>query len=127
MPAKRSPKKSRKPSSSPLGLTPTDLDALTASPSTPVTLSVSTPGSALAVPVSAGSAPVGSESAGSTPAGSGPVGSGPVGSTSAGSTPVGSAAARSAPKAGPPAGRDARLAGRSQRAAQNRFYAFRRS
>ncbi|MFI2647550.1 hypothetical protein [Micromonospora fulviviridis] len=31
------------------------------------------------------------------------------------------------PKAGPPAGRDARLAGRSQRAGQTRFYAFRRS
>ncbi|GHJ14245.1 hypothetical protein [Micromonospora sp. AKA38] len=102
MPAKRNPKKSRKPSSSPLGLTPTDLDALTVSPSTPVTLSVSTPGSASAGPVSAGSAPVGSEPAGST-------------------------SARSAPKAGPSAGRDARLAGRSQRAGQNRFYAFRRS
>ena len=107
MPAKRNPKKSRKPSSSPLGLTPTELDALTVSPPRPVTLSVSTPGSALAGPVSAGSAPVGSE---------------PAGSTSAGST-----SARSAPKAGPSAGRDARLAGRSQRAGQNRFYAFRRS
>lgn len=31
------------------------------------------------------------------------------------------------PKAGPPAGRDARLTGRSQRAGQPRFYAFRRS
>jgi hypothetical protein len=31
------------------------------------------------------------------------------------------------PKSGPPAGRDARLAGRSQRAGQTRFYAFRRS
>jgi hypothetical protein len=31
------------------------------------------------------------------------------------------------PKAGPPAGREARLAGRSQRAGQTRFYAFRRS
>jgi hypothetical protein len=31
------------------------------------------------------------------------------------------------PKAGPPAGREARLGGRSQRAGQTRFYAFRRS
>ncbi|MCP3785818.1 hypothetical protein NLX85_20855 [Micromonospora sp. A3M-1-15] len=31
------------------------------------------------------------------------------------------------PKAGPPAGREARLSGRSQRAGQTRFYAFRRS
>ncbi|MEU9829234.1 hypothetical protein [Micromonospora chersina] len=31
------------------------------------------------------------------------------------------------PKGGPPAGREARLSGRSQRAGQTRFYAFRRS
>ena len=31
------------------------------------------------------------------------------------------------PKAGPPTGRDARFAGRSQRAGQTRRYAFRRS
>ncbi|MEU4369149.1 hypothetical protein ACPSM1_12810 [Micromonospora chersina] len=31
------------------------------------------------------------------------------------------------PKAGPPAGREARLSGRGQRAGQTRFYAFRRS
>ncbi|MFI6132189.1 hypothetical protein [Micromonospora sp. NPDC051141] len=111
MPAKRNPKKSRKPSSSPLGLTPTDLDALSASPSTPVILPVATPGSAFVDPVSAGSAPIEPE---------------PAGSTSVGSTSVGSTSARSAPKAGPSAGRDARLAGRSQRAGQNRFYAYRR-
>ncbi|MFI7427536.1 hypothetical protein ACIBPB_11175 [Micromonospora sp. NPDC049836] len=80
MPAKRSPKKSRKPSPSLLEVTPTDLDALTVAPAEPV-----------AVP---------------TPSG---------------------AAKPAPPKAGPPAGRDARLAGRSQRAGQTRFYAFRRS
>ncbi|MEU5527157.1 hypothetical protein ABZ744_09475 [Micromonospora chersina] len=31
------------------------------------------------------------------------------------------------PKAGPPGGRESRLSGRSQRAGQTRFYAFRRS
>ncbi|NES29117.1 hypothetical protein GCE86_18785 [Micromonospora terminaliae] len=31
------------------------------------------------------------------------------------------------PKSGPPAGRGARVTGRSQRAGQTRFYAFRRS
>ncbi|KAB1118389.1 hypothetical protein O7630_22075 [Micromonospora sp. WMMD718] len=38
MPAKRSPKKSRKPSPSLLEVTPADLDALTVAPSTPVAL-----------------------------------------------------------------------------------------
>ncbi|MCW3840080.1 hypothetical protein ONA70_08210 [Micromonospora yasonensis] len=78
MPAKRSPKKSRKPSSAPslADVTPPDLDAL-AVPS-PVALPART------------------------------------------DTPP-------PPKAGPPTGRDARLAGRSQRAGQARFYAFRRS
>ncbi|MFE9692928.1 hypothetical protein [Micromonospora sp. NPDC005806] len=78
MPAKRSPKKSRKPSPSLVDVTPTDLDALTVAPAVPV-----------ALPDRADSPPP--------------------------------------PKAGPPAGRDARLAGRSQRAGQTRFYAFRRS
>ncbi|MFD2767865.1 hypothetical protein [Micromonospora eburnea] len=79
MPAKRSPKKSRKPSPSLVDVTPTDLDALAVAP--------------VAKPVSLPEVP--------------------------GATP---------PKAGPPStGRDARLAGRSQRAGQTRFYAFRRS
>lgn len=76
MPAKRSPKKSRKPSPSLKDVTPTDLDTLAVTPAGPVPVAATPP------------------------------------------TP---------PKAGPPAGRDARLAGRSQRAGQTRFYAFRRS
>ncbi|KKJ99138.1 hypothetical protein [Micromonospora sp. HK10] len=80
MPAKRSPKKSRKPSPSLKDVTPTDLDALAVMPADPVTL-----------PAPAGGTP---------PA---------------------------PPKAGPPAGRDTRVVGRSQRAGQTRFYAFRRS
>ncbi|MGY0007747.1 hypothetical protein [Micromonospora sp. I033] len=78
MPAKRSPKKSHKPTPSAADLTPPDLDALTVAPAAPVTL----PGRADTPPP---------------------------------------------PKAGPPAGREARLGGRSQRAGQTRFYAFRRS
>ncbi|MEV5690335.1 hypothetical protein [Micromonospora globbae] len=80
MPAKRSPKKSRKPvpASSQVDVTPPDLDALTVAPVAPVAL----PGRPDTPPP---------------------------------------------PKAGPPAGRDARLSGRSQRAGQQRFYAFRRS
>ncbi|MFG2058830.1 hypothetical protein ACGFI9_32890 [Micromonospora sp. NPDC048930] len=81
MPAKRSPKKSRKPSPSLADVTPTDLDTLAVAP---VAGSVALP-------------------------------------TPAGATPP------APPKAGPPAGRGARLAGRSQRAGQARFYAFRRS
>ncbi|MFR9778935.1 hypothetical protein ACL02O_23145 [Micromonospora sp. MS34] len=88
MPAKRSSKKSRKPSPSLADVTPTDLDARTV---TPVEVPV-------AVPTSSGSAPSGS-----------------------------SPSAARLPKAGPPVGRDARLAGRSQRTGQTRFYAFRRS
>ncbi|MEU4480752.1 hypothetical protein AB0F68_22255 [Micromonospora sp. NPDC023966] len=82
MPAKRSPKKSRKPSSKPslMDVTPPDVDALTVAPAVPVD-----------VPV-----------------------------LPAADTP-------SPPKAGPPPGRDPRLAGRSQRAGQTRRYAFRRS
>ncbi|MEU5725984.1 hypothetical protein ABZ783_29750 [Micromonospora sp. NPDC047738] len=80
MPAKRSPKKSRKPAStrSLVDVTPPDLDALTVASPAPVTL----PGRADTPP---------------------------------------------APKAGPPVGREPRVAGRSQRAGQTRFYAFRRS
>ncbi|PWU50948.1 hypothetical protein DLJ46_05930 [Micromonospora globispora] len=82
MPAKRNPKKSRKPSSKPslAELTPPDLDALTVAPAAPVDLPA---------------AP--------------------------------QAEAPSPPKAGPPPARDARFAGRSQRAGQTRRYAFRRS
>ncbi|MEU3455919.1 hypothetical protein ABZ671_20340 [Micromonospora sp. NPDC006766] len=80
MPAKRSPKKSRKPAStpSPLAVTPPDLAALAVASAAPVAL----PGRSDTPP---------------------------------------------APKAGPPVGREARIAGRSQRAGQTRFYAFRRS
>lgn len=82
MPARRSPKKSRKPSSasSPVEVTPPDLDALAVAPAAPVTLPAS-PQAETPPP----------------------------------------------PKAGPPPGRDARFAGRSQRAGQTRRYAFRRS
>ncbi|WBC17429.1 hypothetical protein O7600_11585 [Micromonospora sp. WMMA1998] len=77
MPAKRSPKKSRKPSPSLREVTPRDLDALTVAPSTPVSL-----------PTEQAPAP---------------------------------------PTAGPPAGGRSGVTGRSQRAGQTRFYAFRRS
>lgn len=82
MPAKRSPKKSRKPSAKPsvADVTPPDLDSVAVAPAMPVDLP--------ALPV-------------------------------VGSTPP--------PKAGPPPGRDPRLAGRTQRAGQTRRYAFRRS
>ncbi|SCL38520.1 hypothetical protein GA0070624_6243 [Micromonospora rhizosphaerae] len=82
MPAKRSPKKSRKPSSGPslTDVTPPELDTLAVAPSAPVAL----------------------------PA------------TKQAETPP-------PPKAGPPPGRDARFAGRGQRASQTRRHAFRRS
>lgn len=82
MPAKRNPKKSRKPSSKPTlaELTPADLDTLAVAPAAPVALPAS-PQAETPPP----------------------------------------------PKAGPPPGREARFAGRSQRAGQTRRYAFRRS
>ncbi|MBM0226325.1 MULTISPECIES: hypothetical protein [Micromonospora] len=82
MPAKRSPKKSRKPSSGPsvVDVTLPDVDIPAVAPAAPVALPAST-----------------------------------------------QAEIPPPPKGGPPAGRDARFAGRSQRAGQTRRYAFRRS
>ncbi|MEV7265479.1 hypothetical protein AB0N38_18175 [Micromonospora aurantiaca] len=98
MPAKRNPKKSRKQSSP--QVTPPKLDALTVTPP-----AVVLPTEPLASAVSPDSVPP-SESL---------------------ETPVLPGASATPPRSGPPAGRQARYTGRSQRAGQTRFYAFRRS
>ncbi|MBB5115664.1 hypothetical protein AB0K27_13975 [Micromonospora echinospora] len=103
MPAKRNPKKSRKQSSP--QVTPPALDALTvaqsavALPTEPVTPTVAAPAVSPAVTAPEVALP---------------------------KAPVLPGAAEP-PRSGPPAGRQARLGGRSQRAGQTRFYAFRRS
>ncbi|MEU4664891.1 hypothetical protein [Micromonospora chalcea] len=97
MPAKRNPKKSRKQSSP--QVTAPALDALTAPPAVVLpTEPVASAGSLDAAPHSASP-----------------------------ETPVLSSAPATPPRSGPPAGRQARVTGRSQRAGQTRFYAFRRS
>lgn len=98
MPAKRNPKKSRKQSSP--QVTPPKLDALTLTPP-----AVVLPTEPVASAVSPDSVPP-SESL---------------------ETPVLPGASATPPRSGPPAGRQARFTGRSQRAGQTRFYAFRRS
>ncbi|MFD6691618.1 hypothetical protein ACWIGG_21380 [Micromonospora aurantiaca (nom. illeg.)] len=98
MPAKRNPKKSRKQSSP--QVTPPKLDALTVTPP-----AVVLPTEPVASAVSPDSVPP-SESL---------------------ETPVLPGASATPPRSGPPAGRQARFTGRSQRAGQTRFYAFRRS
>ncbi|MEU0962873.1 hypothetical protein [Micromonospora aurantiaca (nom. illeg.)] len=98
MPAKRNPKKSRKQSSP--QVTPPKLDALTVTPP-----AVVLPTEPVASAVSPESVPP-SESL---------------------ETPVLPGASATPPRSGPPAGRQARFTGRSQRAGQTRFYAFRRS
>ncbi|MBQ1045577.1 hypothetical protein KBX03_23995 [Micromonospora sp. C72] len=102
MPAKRNPKKSRK-QSSPQGIPP-NLDALAVRPP-----AVVLPTEPVAPAVASGAS---AEAAG------------PV---SLPETPVLPGASATPPRSGPPAGRQARLGGRSQRAGQTRFYAFRRS
>lgn len=98
MPAKRNPKKSRKQSSP--QVTPPKLDALTVTPP-----AVVLPTEPVASAVSPDSVP-------------------PPESLE---TPVLPGASATPPRSGPPAGRQARFTGRSQRAGQTRFYAFRRS
>ena len=98
MPAKRNPKKSRKQSSP--QVTPPKLDALTVTPP-----AVVLPTEPVASAVSPESVP-------------------PWESLE---TPVLPGASATPPRSGPPAGRQARITGRSQRAGQTRFYAFRRS
>ena len=107
MPAKRNPKKSRKPSAP--QVTPPKLDALTASPPAvvlPTELAAPTVSPDAVSPVPAVPAVSPSESL---------------------ETPVLPGASATPPRSGPPAGRQARFTGRSQRAGQTRFYAFRRS
>ncbi|OHX06223.1 hypothetical protein [Micromonospora sp. WMMB235] len=98
MPAKRNPKKSRKQSSP--QVTPPKLDALTVTPP------------AVVLPTE----PVASAASPDT-----------VPPSESLETPVLPGASATPPRSGPPAGRQARFTGRSQRAGQTRFYAFRRS
>lgn len=98
MPAKRNPKKSRKQSSP--QVTPPNLDALTVTPP-----AVVLPTEPLASAVSPDTVPL----------------------PASPEAPVLSSAPATPPRSGPPAERQARFNGRSQRAGQTRFYAFRRS
>ncbi|PTA47063.1 hypothetical protein [Micromonospora sp. RP3T] len=146
MPAKRNPKKSRKPSPSRPDAQPTDVDALGRTPSTPMAL---LPGGASPNPVGSGAVvPDRVLPGGALP---GSLRSGPVvpdgaspgaplpGATSLpgvalpveglpGAMPIDPVSPRpTPPKAAPVDRRDPRSAGRGQRAGQARFYAFRRS
>ncbi|RLP98904.1 hypothetical protein EAD96_27830 [Micromonospora sp. BL1] len=121
MPAKRNPKKSRK-QSSPQVTAPT-LDALTVEPpamvlpAEPVVPAVSA-----VVRSTEPAAPTVSPDAVSA------VLAAPTVSPSESlETPVLPGTSATPPRSGPPAGRQARFTGRSQRAGQTRFYAFRRS
>ncbi|WP_433494024.1 hypothetical protein ACQP26_23475 [Micromonospora sp. CA-248089] len=117
MPAKRNPKESRKQSAP-------KLDALTVTPPE-VVLPTEPPASA----VSPDSVPP----IVAAPTVSPVIGAG-VPAVAAGSEspqspeiPALPGASAKPPRSGPPSGRQARLGGRSQRAGQTRFYAFRRS
>ncbi|MCZ7427887.1 hypothetical protein O7607_19305 [Micromonospora sp. WMMA1949] len=121
MPAKRNPKKSRKQSAPQVA--PPKLDALTVAPpavvlptapATPTVSAVGLPTEAAASTVSAVGLPA--EPAAST-----------VSPSESPESPVLPGASATPPRSGPPAGRQARFTGRSQRAGQTRFYAFRRS
>ncbi|MDO3687528.1 hypothetical protein [Micromonospora sp. C28ISP2-4] len=101
MPAKRNPKKSRKQSAPQVA--PRKLDALSVAP----------PAVVLPADPVLPTEPV-------LPAD-------PVPSTVPPEIPVLPGGSSTPPRSGPPAGRQARLTGRSQRAGQTRFYAFRRS
>ncbi|ADL48343.1 hypothetical protein [Micromonospora aurantiaca (nom. illeg.)] len=98
MPAKRNPKKSRKQSSP--QVTPPKLDALTVTPP------------AVVLPTEPVASAVSPDS---------------VSPSDSPEIPVLPGASATPPRSGPPAGRQARFTGRSQRAGQTRFYAFRRS
>ena len=107
MPAKRNPKKSRKQSAP--QVTPPKLDALTVAP--PAVVLPTAPATPTVSPVG-----LPTEAAAST-----------VSPSESLETPVLPGAPATPPRSGPPAGRQARFTGRSQRAGQTRFYAFRRS
>ncbi|WFF06594.1 hypothetical protein O7622_26705 [Micromonospora sp. WMMD1076] len=127
MPAKRNPKKSRKQS------TP-NLDALTVTPP-----AVVPPTEPLASTVSPDAVPPTVAAPTVSPAADAPAVSPVIGAmvpaVAAGSVslpespeiPALPGASAKPPRSGPPSGRQARLGGRSQRAGQTRFYAFRRS
>ncbi|MFJ1541600.1 hypothetical protein ACIODS_23915 [Micromonospora chalcea] len=135
MPAKRNPKKSRK--QSPPQVTAPTLDALTAAPpavllpTEPLASAVSSeavPSTATAPTVPPAIDAVSTATAPTVP----PVIGAGVPAVAAGSValpeaPVVPGASATPPRSGPPAGRQARFSGRSQRAGQTRFYAFRRS
>ncbi|MEU1762578.1 hypothetical protein ACFYON_15655 [Micromonospora sp. NPDC005686] len=107
MPAKRNPKRSRKQSAP--QVTPPKLDALTVAPPTVVLP---------AEPVTPTVSPDAVSPALATPT---------VSPSESLETPALPGASATPPRSGPPAGRQARFTGRSQRAGQTRFYAFRRS
>nr|WP_030503136.1 hypothetical protein [Micromonospora purpureochromogenes] len=129
MPAKRNPKKSRK-QSPPQG-TPPNLDALTVRPpavvlpTEPVASAVSPDTvspivAAPTVPPSADAPTVSPVITAGAPAGS-------VSLPESPEIPARPSASATPSRSGPPAERQARFNGRSQRAGQTRFYAFRRS
>ncbi|MFE2614606.1 hypothetical protein ACFXA2_13430 [Micromonospora chalcea] len=120
MPAKRNPKKSRKQSSP--QVTPPALDALTVEPPAMVL-----PAEPVAPTVSLDAAPPTATAPLVSPAIGAGVPAVAAGSVSLPETPVLPGASATPTRSGPPAGRQARLGGRSQRAGQTRFYAFRRS
>lgn len=117
MPAKRNPKKSRRQPAP-------NLDALTATP--PAVVLPTEPGSPVGSPetvapaLAAPTIPSAAEAPAVSPAFA-------AGSVSLPEIPVPPGASTTPPRSGPPAGRQPRLTGRSQRAGQTRFYAFRRS
>ncbi|MCT2280274.1 hypothetical protein ACGFJ4_21980 [Micromonospora chalcea] len=136
MPAKRNPKKSRK-QSPPQG-TPPNLDALTVRPPavvlptepvasavspdtvSPIVAAPTVPSAIDAVPSTATAPTVPPVIGAGVPAVA-------AGSVALPEAPVVPGASATPPRSGPPAGRQARFSGRSQRAGQTRFYAFRRS
>ena len=121
MPAKRNPKKSRK-QSSPQVTTP-NLDALTVTP--PAVVLPTEPAASTVSPVVLPTEPA---APAVSPDAVSPVLAAPtVPPSESPETPVLPGASATPPRSGPPAGRQARFTGRSQRAGQTRFYAFRRS
>ncbi|KAB1902737.1 hypothetical protein J5U46_18090 [Micromonospora tulbaghiae] len=135
MPAKRNPKKSRKQSAS--QVTPPKLDALTVAPpavvlptepAAPTVSAVVLPTESAAPTVSPMGLPTEPAAPTVSPDAVPPVLAAPTVSPSESlETPVLPGASATPPRSGPPAGRQARFTGRSQRAGQTRFYAFRRS
>ncbi|MGA4687951.1 MULTISPECIES: hypothetical protein [Micromonospora] len=131
MPAKRNPKKSRKQSAPkidaltvtpPAVVLPTEPEASTVSPD-PVPPIVVAP----AVPPAIGAVTPTATAPTVPPAIGAGVSAVVAGSVAPPEALVVPGASVTPPRSGPPAGRKARLSGRSQRAGQTRFYAFRRS